>query len=237
MIIHVSDNILLFYQQLLDDPNHRYRSWEHCYSHFQKHQRSIRKDEDIENATLHLAFFLASWGMYRGSSQLLQKDYRVHTPVVRELLNDRYASLWQMDFNSTSAGSLEIELLFQLVKKLRQIYTKAHVSPTDTLITKTLLGTLCCTPAYDQLFITGVKTWNRLREEYEWKFPAKFGRNSYRGLIEFYRQNREGIEAAQAVIAQHGIRYPIMKLIDMYFWNLGYQLSKDSDGSFDPMRA
>ena len=31
--------------------------------------------------------------MYRGSSFLLQKDYRVHVPVVKELLNKKYDAL------------------------------------------------------------------------------------------------------------------------------------------------
>lgn len=160
--------------------------------------------------------------MYRGSSRLLQKDYKVHIPTVRELLDDRYTSLWQLDFDSIDSGSPEIELLFQLVGKLGQIYKKVNVSPTDTLITKILLGTLCCTPAYDQWFVNGVKVWKRYKKPNQ-KFPASFGRNSYLGLIEFYRQNTKGLNAAQAIIAQCGITYPVMKLVDMYFWNLGYQ--------------
>jgi len=227
MTIEVKDNILLFYKQLLNDPNHRYRSWEHCYSHFQQHHSSNR-EEDLDTTTLHLAFYLASWGMYRGSSQLLQKDYRVHTPIVRELSDSKYICLWQLNFDSLNAQGSEVELLFQLVKKLRQIYTEVHVTPTDTLITKVLLGTFCCTPAYDQFFIDGVKTWRCLQDEREPRFPAKFGRNSYHGLLEFYRQNKKSIQEAQAVIAQHGIAYPVMKLVDMYFWNLGYQSRKNS---------
>jgi hypothetical protein len=62
-----------------------------------------------------------------------------------------------------------------------------------------------------------------MNEENAQKFPAKFGINSYMGLIEFYRYNKESIQTTQEVIAQRGVTYPIMKLIDMYFWNLGYQ--------------
>ena len=142
---------------------------------------------------------------------------------MHELLDSEYTSLWQLDFDSINTQSPEVELLFQLAKKLEQIYTQARVTPTDTLITKVFLGTLCCTPAYDQLFIDGVKAWCHLQQdEREPKFPAKFGRNSYRGLLEFYRQNKKSIREAQAVIAQHGIAYPVMKLVDMHFWNLGY---------------
>ena len=80
-----------FYNDLKADEHDRYRSWEHCYSHFM----AARKENDVnlDYLSLQLAFYLASWGMYRGSSFLLQKDYRVHIPVVREILSKKYDSL------------------------------------------------------------------------------------------------------------------------------------------------
>ena len=76
-----------FYNDLKVDENGRYRSWEHCYSHFIKARGS--QEIDYDYLSLQLAFYLASWGMYRGSSFLLQKDYKVHIPVVKELLNEK----------------------------------------------------------------------------------------------------------------------------------------------------
>ena len=32
--------------------------------------------------------YLSSWGMYRGSSFLLQKDYKIHKPIIVEALKD-----------------------------------------------------------------------------------------------------------------------------------------------------
>ena len=69
--------------------------WEHCYSHFIKARGS--KEIDYDYLSLQLAFYLASWGMYRGSSFLLQKDYKVHIPVVKELLNEKYDVLAGID--------------------------------------------------------------------------------------------------------------------------------------------
>lgn len=77
-----------FYNDLKVDENGRYRSWEHCYSHFIKARGS--QEIDYDYLSLQLAFYLASWGMYRGSSFLLQKDYKVHIPVVEELLSEKY---------------------------------------------------------------------------------------------------------------------------------------------------
>lgn len=68
-----------FYHEAKRDENGRYRSWEHCYSNFY-HARG-KDNADLDYLSLQLAFYLASWGMYRGSSFLLQKDYKVHIPV------------------------------------------------------------------------------------------------------------------------------------------------------------
>lgn len=80
-----------YYNNLKAGENGRYRSWEHCYSYFIKGRSS--KEIDYDYLSLQLAFYLASWGMYRGSSFLLQKDYKVHIPVVKELLSKKYDAL------------------------------------------------------------------------------------------------------------------------------------------------
>ena len=80
-----------FYECLNNDENCRYRSWEHCYSHFMRSRG--QKNVDYDYLSLQLSFYLASWGMYRGSSFLLQKDYKVHIPAVKELLNEKYDNL------------------------------------------------------------------------------------------------------------------------------------------------
>jgi hypothetical protein len=222
MLLGIKDNILAFYSQISDDPNHRYKSWDHCYSFFQN-RLSFDSDEDIDTASLHLAFYLASWGMYRGSSWLLWKDYKVHVPIVRELLKHKYEPLWHIDYDSVKPHSDEVTLFFTLVTSLRQLYkdTVAKVNgrplasiASDTLITKILLGTIGCTPAYDRLVVAGMRAVG--------KFPAFFGRNSYLGVIKFYQENAQDFDVSRAAIAEQGMVYPAMKLIDMYFWNVGY---------------
>ena len=70
-------------------PDTRYKSWEWCHQAFIDKKDDI-SEENIEFLSLHLAFYLASWGMYRGSSFLLQKDYRIHIPIIKEVLNHKY---------------------------------------------------------------------------------------------------------------------------------------------------
>ena len=63
-----------FYSDLTRHKNHRYMSWEHCYSAFQQPP----SPNDTDYLSLQLAFYLASWGMVRGSTGLLWKDYKIH---------------------------------------------------------------------------------------------------------------------------------------------------------------
>ena len=74
--------IRAYFEQTMSDPHGRYLSWEHCYKAFLEN-RDANDEQAIDHLALHLAFYLASWGMYRGSSFLLQKDYKVHIPVVK----------------------------------------------------------------------------------------------------------------------------------------------------------
>ena len=65
-------------------------SWEHCFSAFSDAQDRKNCDDDvIDTLCLNLFMYLASWGMFRNSF-LLQKDYKIHGYVVREILDSRY---------------------------------------------------------------------------------------------------------------------------------------------------
>ena len=86
-----------------DISSHRYRSWEICRKAFEPYKEiglppdSKSKDDVVDYLALQLAFYLASWGMYRGSSFLLYLDYTVHKPVIEILLNDTYRPLFKSD--------------------------------------------------------------------------------------------------------------------------------------------
>ncbi len=214
MRLNIVENSLRFYIDHLQEPHHRYRSWEHCYDHFQK-RHSFESKADFDTAALHLAFYLASWGMYRGSSQVLQKDYKIYIPTIRVLVSPKYQSLWALDFEAIPLDGPEIKLVFQLAQDIEKTLGQKGITPTRTLVTKIIMGTVGCTPAYDRFFIDGVKSLG--------EFSASFGHRSYLGLIQFYRENVREFKEAQAVISKDRVAYPPMKLVDMYFWSLGVQ--------------
>lgn len=230
--IDIKDNILMFYDEMLSNSHHRYRSWEDCYSFFQQ-TYPCSNDEQRDIATLHLAFYLASWGMYRGSSQLLQKNYKVHADVLQILLKKEYAVLIDIDFEDARLPVSILPLIVELIADLRYAYESLGVTPTDTLVSKVMMGTMGCIPAYDRYFVDGVNYWRKLPGNRSQGFPARLGADSYLGLVSFYRRFQEDILTVQKSTERNSIKYPVMKLIDMYFWNMGYQLNRVEASSQD----
>lgn len=210
-----------FYDKLRADSNGRYRSWEHCYKCFYDARNNLSPDYDY--LSLQLAFYLASWGMYRGSSFLLQKDYKVHIPVVEELLKSQYDCLFGLECvelrkkevqETLSALDLFMTAYYDKVRKsVKEIEVKNR--PSTILITKVLMGTLGCVPAYDRYFIDGIKDQNVTTGTYNIKSLLK--------LVAFYENNRDRLEEARRGLKVYNLPYPQMKLLDMGFWQIGFE--------------
>jgi hypothetical protein len=62
-------------------PDERYTSFDYCFNYFQVFReqdrvKEIAALESMQLSCLHLGFYLASWGMFRGSSTLLLKSLK-----------------------------------------------------------------------------------------------------------------------------------------------------------------
>lgn len=219
---------LKFYNKLKEDENGRYRSWEYCYKIFHDAHTSNNVDDDfIDYLCLHLSFYLASWGMYRGSSFLLQRDYKVHKPVIKILLEDKYNSLWGIEINQYKNIENQ-EKLKDLVSRIKEVYNEIRLSVkesipknelSDTLVTKVLMGTLGCVPAYDRYFIFGVRN--------EKAASGNFNIRSILELVEFYNKYYDDFEQARKQMMVCGMEYPQMKILDSCFWQVGFDLDEN----------
>lgn len=163
--------------------------------------------------------------MYRGSSFLLQKDYNVHRDAIVELTDSRYSSLRAASCETLYQRS-SLDLLFQLVYRLSEIYvgkrknidTREAIS--DTLITKILMGTLGCVPAYDTYFRDVIG---------QYKVASRtFSPDSIRSLARFYINHKDEFEACRTKINIKGPEYPPMKILDMAFWQIGFEQNQES---------
>lgn len=210
-----------FYDDARANENGRSRSWEHCYRVF----RDARTDPspDYDYLSLHLAFYLASWGMYRGSSFLLQKDYKVLVPIVEEVLKSEYDCLFGIACVRLREPEVQdrLEELYKYIAEhFRPIRNEvagrevtSFVSP--VLVTKILMGTLGCVPAYDRFFQDGVATYKVTTQEYSLKSVLR--------LVDFYEEHNDRLEEARRGMRTDDLIYPQMKLLDMGFWQVGFE--------------
>lgn len=216
-----------FYDDARVNENGRSRSWEHCYRVFRDARTNPSPDYDY--LSLHLAFYLASWGMYRGSSFLLQKDYKVLLPVVEEILKPEYDCLFGLACTDVRNDDVRAQLK-ELYKSIAAHFDpireqvaghKVETPVSQVLITKILLGTLGCVPAYDRFFGIGAKYLGLEKDTYQKK--------SLRELADFYEAHNDRLEEARRGMQCEDLTYPQMKLLDMGFWQVGFdQETKES---------
>lgn len=210
-----------FYDDARANENGRSRSWEHCYRVF----RDARTDPspDCDYLSLHLAFYLASWGMYRGSSFLLQKDYKVLVPIVEKILKPEYDCLFGVACVGLRDPKVQ-ERLKELCDDIAEHFwpirnevagreIASSVSP--ILVTKILMGTLGCVPAYDRFFVDGIKEHKVTTGEYSLKSVLK--------LADFYEAHNDRLEEARRGMQTEDLTYPQIKLLDMGFWQIGFE--------------
>ena len=205
------------YDSMKDDPDHRYLSWEYCHEAFRLNRRP-QIDATIDYLCLHLAWYLASWGMLRNSF-LMQKDYKIHADVVRLIYQPEWDDLWDL-----SPEKLSQEYYADRIMKLSESITEAYVAsgagiPTDTLLTKILLGTVGCVPAYDRYFKKALADTGAA--------PQVFSAKSIRTLGNLYLDHEDEFEKLRKHCGSR-IEYPAAKILDMCFFGYGYQRDASS---------
>ena len=210
-----------FYDDARANENGRSRSWEHCYRVF----RDARTDPspDYDYLSLHLAFYLASWGMYRSSCFIFQKDYKVHTPIVEEILKPEYDCLFGLactDVRNDDVRAQLMKLSDDIAKHFLPIRNEvagrvvgSQVS--QVLITKILMGTLGCAPAYDRFFEEGAKYLGLEKKSYN--------EDSLLELADIYEEHNDRLEEARRGMRVGDLTYPQMKLLDMGLWQMGFE--------------
>jgi hypothetical protein len=225
MVMNINQKIQAYHGSMAGE-HHRYRSWEHCYSYFRRVvPNAIASDQ--KHAALQLAFYLASWGMYRGSSFLLQHAYTIHLGVIDLLAAPRFSVLWDREFGASESDTELVPIILDAIDSVRTAYkpfapTKDSQQPTDTLVTKVILGTFGCLPACDRYFINGFKDTGFSYSYLNGRFIER--------ILEFSRINISKLREEQTRIKVNGgMHYPLMKLVDMYFWQIGFEKGTQND--------
>ncbi len=193
-------------------------SWTHCYRYFQR-MHAGATNSDLDHAALHLGYYLASWDMHRGKAFLGQYTYTIHLEVVRLLTEPRFKPLRKDEFGTDAEDANLVPLVRDAAVAIREAYQPYALefkSPpaSDTLVTKVLLGTLGCFPACDRYFISGFR-------RHGFKF-SELNSELITTVVRFCGENAGELRRARDdVKGEVGVRYPLMKIVDMCFWKTG----------------
>jgi hypothetical protein len=221
-----------YYEQM--NPEHRYTSFDYCYNYF-KTTSDLTKD--MEKSCHQLGFYLASWGMYRGKSFLLQKSVKIFEPIIH------YISTLTDSDRKIDADNYDLERM----EKIQEIYSeiKSKLIYNDetelTLITKILLGVFGFIPAFDNYFCKAF----RVISNGDCGF-RRLNNNSLSVIKKFYNGNKAVIDALSENIftidyetgQKTEIKYPKAKIIDMYGFIKGKLMEeeekKNKNGKANP---
>jgi hypothetical protein len=215
----ISDKLKAYLVKLNGEHDREY-SWVHCNKYFHDHSPEVIKAER-DNAALQLGFFLASWGMYRPTSFLFQHAYTVHRGIVDCILKEQFSTLWQQEFGAGANDASLIDLILKLGEGIAAAYHDFG-NATNTLVTKVILGTMGCCPATDTFFNLAYKVdfASTPADPLDFAFVQN--------VLGFCQSHLTEFQSEQLRIErEHGIRYPVMKLVDMYFHQIGFELAKD----------
>lgn len=187
----------------------RYASFDFCFNYFHSFYEEDRLEEivdakHLQTSCLHIGFYLASWGMFRGASHLLQGSMKHYVPLLEVIVGNKH--LFELDVPNYDAGGIE---------DVRDGYKKVEGAfrhpTTETLVTKVMLGVFGCVPAYDRYFRVGFNV-------------STFGPKSLKAIKSFYDDHLSLIESYRIPTIdfetgrESGLKYTAAKVIDMIFF-------------------
>lgn len=195
------------------DIDQRYSSYDYCFNYFAGLHESGKESLSLTNrqmdmACLQLGFYLASWGMYRGSGQLIRHSVRRLIPTVEAVLTAP-DEIWSIDADGYSIRARDTVL--SVAEELRRTLPSPA---SDTLVTKAMLGVFGCVPALDSYFIRGfgLSSSRPLRSD------------TLEAIAEYFNGKAEELQKQRiftldfASGSETTRRYPVAKIIDMVFF-------------------
>jgi len=202
--------------------NLRYTSFDYCFNYFQSFEdkKTITSNENLELSCLQLGFYLASWGMLRGSSEALNHSVKWFAPVI-EIISNSDRVLWTLDVDGYNEETLKVinSTYDQLAKALN---VKTHI----TLVTKIMLGVYGCVPAFDNNFTAWHRSIIKGKQTFTQKLDGikKFYMDSNnKDTIDHYARSLKTIEFKTESSANRC--YTKAKIIDMIGFEIGAKIN------------
>jgi len=194
-------------------PKERYTSFDYCYNYFNSFNdrgviSKIAEPENIYLSCLHIGFFLASWGMLRGSSFLLSKSVKHYENLILLISKSSGNPIWNIDIDNYNKDK-NLEILLDYGDKIAESLSDGNnENVTDTLKTKIMLGVFGSVPALD--------TYNKRALNVN-----SFSRKNLKKINEFYVNHKEKIDSVKIYTIDYYTEketdklYSKAKIIDM----------------------
>lgn len=165
----------------------RERSWDFCFNHFQD---NVRPTEVMDLSCLHLGYYLASWGMMRGSSFLFHQTNARHYQRVVEVVeqhNDQMRGFDVPDYLDSDKKQLLDAAWADLSSALLP-----EGGQSLTLVSKVMMGVWGCVPSFDTFFRGTFRALGETTGE-RGAFN-RVGADALRHLSDFYDQHADEVE-------------------------------------------
>lgn len=211
----------------------RYASFDYCFNYFQDFKakgttNNIANNKNLEKSCLHLGFYLASWGMYRGSSNLLQHScHFLKKPL--EVIAEYDKRIWEIDVDTYDNAKIILDCAEKIRKSLKNDRTGHEAS--DTLVTKIMLGVFGNVPSYDTYFLIAMRN----------DIGGTLNMESLEKVGGFYKDNKNVIDRLskdiktidflsdeEAKLNYTKLNYTKAKIIDMYGFMKGLEIGENN---------
>jgi hypothetical protein len=187
----------------------RLLSWSHCYDFFFTNRHDLMLEKD--HAALHLGFYLGNWGMFR-NSELLNRNHTFYHGIVEILASAEAQTLHTLarlqDANQPAVANAA-RMIRTVAARLTIALEDGGITPTPTLVSKILLATTGCIPAFDLQAKATLRSME-LRVPVD---PFSERNNFLERLINYAMPYRQ--QLTEGMPANH----PPMQVFDLYLWS------------------
>lgn len=194
-------------------------TWKHCHNAFSAILKSSYQPESL---AMQLMTYLESPQVRMGCNKILIGNLNLHLKAVDIIAG--YPQLYCTYSKPYSIPDNERAEIFELFKRLKRNYSKvkdpsagkkhaARIIVTDTFITKIMLGTLGCIPAFDSV------VHYTLTNCYKGKIQNTLNRDCFTELIEKFFHEHEEFKTFLEENCNEYTGYTPMKALDIFLIN------------------
>lgn len=218
---------------ILSQPFTRMHSWDDCYLFFQAHLPGYIASPSgnkgfLDEATLHLAFYLASFGMFRGTLPYLQYSKDIFRQPLLETFDLMRSEKWVLPSvlsNPKALFRLQTRFKESLTASLHTAGYTETSQPSSLLLQKVFLGIFAASPALDRFCAKGLKNLKEIEnapkeiKELSNPFASEESLRNWYLFAENLAANELFKALKPSSISDQA--YPIMRKIDLILWSIG----------------